>query len=295
MRYLKWSTRSLIIVVTLVLVGGVLAGMSLWQATANKDAIAAAEKQNYHKRIQRGLGSSVKFASPGDSPDQILASVESVNSFIHRRANLGMSEETRERLAQIEGDALKNGASRRINAKELTDAITDLLAQRVASLSDRDIEFAGRALGKGGDLMLRANGRYAATKEEFKSMARSFREQSRAGGKGARDAIQMVIEEEVKGRLADFSEAVPDKFERAKDEGVTPLQALLITYSVLADDRLEEAPEDLEKSASELAKRTGKKAYGVNGYRFSTPVNLVFNKETSKALLDRFEKGGASR
>jgi hypothetical protein len=203
-----------------------------------------------------------------------------------------MSEETKERLVGLEQDTL--GKGRRINAEELTEAITDTLAERIAALTDRDISFAAHTLHKDGDLMaLRADGKFAATAREFKAMAEDFRDQCRNGDKEAREGLRLVVSDEVDDRLTLFSEATPDKFGGAKEKGVTPLQALLVTYSIISDDRLEGSQADLEKAATGLAKRTGRKAFGVNGFRFSTPVNLVFNRETTARLLDRLEKGGA--
>lgn len=167
-----------------------------------------------------------------------------------------------------------------------------MLMERVATLTDRDIDFAEKIFRRDGDLIaLRGDGERAAMPEEFKVMTKSFREQCRKRDKAARDAIRLVIEEEVEERFTLFSEATPDQFGRAKEEGVTPLQALLIAYSVVGDDYLDGSQEDLQKDAPELAKRKGKKAYGVNGYRFSTPINIVFDRRTTSGLLDRIEKG----
>lgn len=293
MEYHQRKRRTVAFAAALTLLCGTLVGLGLWRANADKDDLAVQAKQTYHARIRRGLDGAIRFASPSDSAEGVRAAVAAVDGTIRARANFGMSDGTRERLAKLEEDALKGGASRRVNAQELTDAITDVVVNRMASMSDGEIEYAARGFRRTEGLVeLRASGVNSATPDEFKAMARSLREQGRAGQRAARDTVRQFIEHEVVGRFADFSEAAPGHFGSARDKGVTPLQAVVVTYSVLADDRFEGSAEDLGKDAPEFAKRTGKKAYGVNGYRFSTPLNLVLNQEATAALLDRLEKGG---
>jgi len=38
----------------------------------------------------------------------------------------------------------------------------------------------------------------------------------------------------------------------------------------------------------------GHRAYGVNGYDFSSPLDLFFDEQTVNRFLDRVEKGGGA-
>jgi hypothetical protein len=38
----------------------------------------------------------------------------------------------------------------------------------------------------------------------------------------------------------------------------------------------------------------GHRAYGVNGYLFSSPLDLMFDEQTVNHLLDSIEKGGGA-
>ena len=80
---------------------------------------------------------------------------------------------------------------------------------------------------------------------------------------------------------------MPEQFSNARTNGVTPLQAVLITYSIAADDDLSGSQQDLKEAA--FASRAGdRKAFGVDGYVFRTPTSLMFNKKTTARLLDHF-------
>lgn len=117
MKFVNLLRRSRSISAALVLTCVALISAGLWRATAVKDnQLPPNEKQALHERVRRGLGNEVRFASSDASSEQVRASVESINSFIHGRANLGMSEETKERLVRMEQGALKKGLSRRIAA-----------------------------------------------------------------------------------------------------------------------------------------------------------------------------------
>jgi hypothetical protein len=47
-----------------------------------------------------------------------------------------------------------------------------------------------------------------------------------------------------------------------------------------------------EKLGRPFPSPEGHRAYGVNGYIFSSPLDLFFNEQAVNRLLDRIEKGG---
>jgi hypothetical protein len=94
---------------------------------------------------------------------------------------------------------------------------------------------------------------------------------------------------------------VPGQFGVVNRHGLTPAQAVLLTYSVITDDDLRLT----QKQISSLAKNPAlpqraadgtipenAKVYGPNGRFFATPADLVFNSATIDSLLDRLAKGG---
>jgi len=95
---------------------------------------------------------------------------------------------------------------------------------------------------------------------------------------------------------------MPEQFGNPPGLGLSPLQAVLVAYSVAADDHLDFSQRELEKIVKSPASIKGGpkgripqngRAYGPFGRLFSTPVNLLFNKKTVGGLLDRLEKGGS--
>src|SRR3990170_3214499 len=89
--------------VAFVLVGGA----AVWQASRVPAAASAEDKQELHKRLRKGVGSEVRFASAAANPQQIDEAVKSADEFIYWRSGLSMSDDTKKRLAKAESDVLK--------------------------------------------------------------------------------------------------------------------------------------------------------------------------------------------
>jgi len=269
-----------------------ITSIGMWRATAGqKQKLSDGSKQSVLQAVRKGLGHEVYFATNGNSAQQVFASVQSVDSFIHARSNMKMSKETKERLARMEKDVL-TGASRYIRAEDLSVALADTLTERFAELTDQDIDYVAKTTQRSNEqLVLRKNGDHAASPEGFVAMARGLREQSRRSDTATHDALLTAINEQLADRLELFKEATPEKFSHG-DEGITPLQALVVTYSIAADDDLAGSREELNRAALSGPNATRAKAYGSNGRIFSSPIKLLFNKKTMTGLLDRLEKGG---
>lgn len=279
----RWRWRYFSVVLIAVAFGS----FGVWRSLAvPKQPIGS----SIHESIKRGLGGEVKFASPGDPKGQIIASVESVNNFLFQRAGLRMSKETKDRLATMEENTL-NGMTRRLSAEDIVVSLTGTINERLSYLTDQEIDFAQKAMQKDGALVLpRRSAEYAVTPEELVSNARQLRDKLRQGNDVARDMVQHVVDESVYDRLSLFSEAVPDKF-AGLDAGFTPLQALVLSYSVVADDNLSGSSEDL-KQAGIAAKANGRKAFGKEGHVFRAPIDFIFNRKTSARLLENLERRG---
>jgi hypothetical protein len=112
-----------------------------------------------------------------------------------------------------------------------------------------------------------------------------------------------MIEVEVKDRAVKLSAALPEQFGQAGTQGVTPTQALLIAYSVAADDPLTDSRGDIEqtivqKRIEARMTREQKKAqknqsgrpYGARGTVHPSAPHL-FLKDGVDKLLNRSEGG----
>ena len=137
----------------------------------------------------------------------------------------------------------------------------------------------------------------------------------------ARDAFAALClqtaQRQVRLLSKSMAEAVPEQYgnlwdvaadteSAANDAGFTPLQAFLAAYSLVSDDRLDYSQANLrrhmELSQQDWTRRLGRpypspegrRAYGVNGYVFSSPLDIFFDEQTVNRLLDRVEKGGGA-
>jgi hypothetical protein len=286
--------------VAFVLVGGA----AVWQASRLPAEASSEDRQDLHKRLRKGVGSEVRFASAASNPQQIDETISSTDEFIHRRSGLRMSDETKKRLAKAESDVLK-GKATYITLDELTDNLTTAVVDRLATLTDEEIEAAAEAsTDKDGAIRSRADGKWGVlTRRELIQQAKSGRDWSRRGDSGLRAGLRTMIEEEVNGRAVTLSAALPEQFGQAGAQGVTPTQALLIAYSVATDDPLADSQSDMAekivqkrmearqtREQQKAQKNVSARPYGPRGWAHPSAPHLFFKAGVDK-LLNRSEGG----
>jgi hypothetical protein len=305
-------------------VGFMVAAATIWRSSALQTDKQAEGKRQYHARIRDGIGREVQFAMPGDPSGAIRASVNSVDNFIFKRSGVKLSGPTKTRLAEMERLTL-NGSTRRLSISELNDVLTNTAFERLGRLSDEEIlhvddtlrgfnapdlprKFGRRDIHLPGWLVL-------ISSDKFVGQLKAMRDQTNTPlGEVLKAATQREIQSNVHRQISDLSEAVPEKFigawdvtnDRAGDSGVTPLQAVLIAYSVASSDLLCDSEANLAKDMRGLqdgaTQYFGEKypspdghfAYGVNGYLTSTPLDLVFDEQTINLMLDHIQETSAS-
>jgi hypothetical protein len=288
-----------------LLVAFVLAGgAAVWHASRLPAEASAEEKQELHKRLRKGVGSEVRFASAAANPQQVDEAVRSTDEFIFWRSGLRMSDETKRRLAKAESDVLK-GKTKHITLGELTDNLTTAVVERLAVLTDEEIEQAADdASDERGDIRSRADGgRGVLTKKELIQQAQSGREWSQQGNSALGVGLRTMIEEEVNDRAAKLGAALPEQFGQVGSRGVTPAQALVIAYSVAADDPLTDSRSDIEQTLvqkrmdarqtreeKKAQKNVSGRPYGPRGWAHPSAPHLFFKAGVDK-LLNRSEGG----
>lgn len=291
------KTRTAVIAVGFVL----FTGLALW--AGGKSLHASSRKPNradrFRAKLQAGVGSQVSFAQTA-SPDEVRASVDAIDSFIAGRSGLKLDPASKAKLVQMESEAL-GGQRNRVSVKGYVNALADTLLERMASLTDDEIDYAGSNLKTNGRISLRLNGRFGISDDEFAAEARKLCEQSRGGDPLVRSAIRDGLSEEVEKRMGALRDAVPAQFGVVNRHGLTPAQAVLLTYSVITDDDLTLTQMQISNLAKNpaLPRRAADgtipedaRVYGPNGRFFATPADLVFNSATIDSLLDRLAKGG---
>lgn len=287
----------------------VLAGAAIWLVSTVPGGASAPgaskDKQKLQERLRKGVGSEVHFASPGDTQDQVAASVGSVADFIRMRSGMKMSDETRKKLVSAESELLM-GKTQYMQVGELVDSLTGAVVDRLATITDKEIQQAADASANAdGEVRSRADARMGVlSKDEFIAQVKSGREWSKRGDAALQVGLRPMIEEEVNSRVAALGEAMPEMFGQAATRGVTPTQALLIAYSVAADDSLADSQADIaqmrvQKRMEQRLTREQEKArkdvsilpYGSRGFAHPSAANLFFNKAAVDRLLNRGEGG----
>jgi hypothetical protein len=283
-----------------VVVGGVV----FWHASKLPAEAFSVDKQQLKERLRKGVGSEVRFTSAASRPEQVDDAVGSAADFIYWRSGLRMSDETKKSLAKAESDVLK-GKAKRITLGELTDDLTSAVVERLATATDEELDQAVDASADvNGEISSRADGRWGVlTKDEFVRQAKSAREWGRQGDSALPAALRPMIEEEVNGRAATLSGALPEQFGQASTQGVTPTQALLIGYSVATDDTLADSRGDIQQALvqqrmearmtreqKKAQKNVSGRPYGPHGSVHPSAAPLFFKTAVDK-LLRRTEGG----
>lgn len=302
MSLIKGLLRRPFIAIATVLAFLVSAGIAVWYSAPQPAKASAEDKQDVQNQLRKGLGSEVRFAARPEQADEAVASAA---DFIYWRSGMKLTEGFKKRLAKAESDVL-NGKSPYITVDELTEDLTKAVVNRLATLTDEEIEKAAEASSDAqGEVRSRADAKWGVMKKgDLILQAKAGREWSRRGDVGLQVGLRSMIEGEVNDRVGALSTNLPEQFGKANSQGVTPTQALLIAYSVTADDPLTNSRSDIaqmlmEKRMAERQTREERKAqkdvsgrpYGRKGLLHPSAPDLFFTKPAIDKLLNLNEGG----
>jgi len=222
------------------------------------------------------------------------------------------------RLHDCTDTEIEQAAEASINVKTMPlkyDRETKTLV-RIDKTKEANATAVDRAEGKGvdgsakckssGDITLRSNGEGKMTKELFILQAKSLRSrfQSPLQQVALVGIARQMVTHVVSNRIAALSNALPEQWGGAQDDGLTPVQAFLIAYSAASDDplwysrnELKNMSKHLERSwqedTGEAISYEGQTAFGTGGYLFSSPLGLALNRETTARLLKLIDERSA--
>lgn len=302
MRLIRGLRRRPWLAMATVLAFLVSAGVAVWYSSPQPAKASAEDKQQLQNELRKGIGSEVRFAA---RPDQANEAVASAADFIHWRSGLKLTNGFQKRLAKAESDVL-NGKSPHITVTELTDDLTFAVIERLATLTDEEIEAAAAAsAGANGEIRSRADAKWGVmSKADLILQAQAGREWSQRGDGALQVGLRSLIEGEVNDRVNTLSALLPEQFGNVSSRGFTPAQALLIAYSVAADDPLTSSRSDIaqllfEKRMDQRLTRAQRKAqknisgrpYGPNGLLHPSAPGLFFTKSAFDRILNLNEGG----
>lgn len=296
---------SIALVIACVTVGGI----AVWHASklpaGATSAATSMDKQNLQERLQKGVGSEVRFASTFAKPAQIAEAVDSTADFMYRRAGVRMSDETKKQLVEAETNVLA-GRTKYITIEELTDNLTAGVVDRLGTITDEEIRWVTEvSTDENGQISSRATGKWGVlTTKDLIQQAKAGREWSRRGDSTLQSALRSMIEGEVNDRISMLGAALPNQFGQADAKGITPTQAVLIAYSVAADDQLTDSQSDIDQMLMQKRIDSGqtreqKKAqkhitgrpYGPHGFLHPSAPQLFLNRAAIDKILNPSEGG----
>ncbi|MEW6360576.1 MAG: hypothetical protein AB1477_00470 [Acidobacteriota bacterium] len=285
-----------------------IVGVLAWKAT-NSSGITTTEE--YYQKIRNGLA-EINLPKSNDQ-NLINAAPDSLSNFIHYRSGVQISTANKNALRSAEQNAWND--SKRVDAATLAQIMTDMAVERIPTLSDSEITAITESLRgfnapdlpesfQRGRLMvkLRASGQGRMPANEFSQELTKMRNGD-IQNKVAQNLIYVSVSNEVNRRIDTIRKADPEFFGGTQSE-MTPMQALLLAYSVVADDdlafnrvELEQRMQNQYRLGSQSGNRTfpapnGHKAYGDNGYRYSAPVSIILNDASVARFLTLVQERG---
>ena len=233
----KWTS-----IITVFCFCAVMLGALIWKLNVSSGVTATEE---YVQMVRSGLA-EINLPKSNDS-SLVNAVPEDISNFIQSRSGISFSQSNRDLLRSAEQNARNN--SKEVDASDLTRILTDIAAERLPSMSDSEIANItnslrgfnapglpqlyqnGRSIVK-----LRASAYRGMTANDFSSELTKAQD-GESSSKVLQGLIYTSLEKEIDQRIDIIRQADPQFFGGTKSR-MTPAQALLITYSVIADDPL---------------------------------------------------------
>ena len=276
--------------------------------SVQKNVSYSQSQDKYKARIKQGLG-EIKFSS-SSSENKISASVKSLSKFMENRSGVNLSPTAQKTLVAQEQEFRLNG-SNGISPSELGDLIYETVLERASNWDEAETtsaieSFKGlndpdlpEGFKKGRSyIRLRANGAGIRT-EQFLDFMSALKKGKEEVPESYLSYFKQEVARKTEKSLKFLSDAAPEQFPPS-DQNISPFNAMLIAYSVISDDDLTYSMENLNKYMNhiyELSKsKHGKfpnpnrfKAYGPDGYRYSSPTNILLDSKGVNIFLKRLQ------
>ncbi|MBX3296527.1 MAG: hypothetical protein KF762_12545 [Acidobacteria bacterium] len=298
----RWASFTIIICFCAVILGALT-----WKLNVASGVTATEE---YIHKVRDGLA-EINLPKTNDS-SLVNAIPEGLSDFFQSRSGVSISQSNRDLLRSAEQNARNN--SKEVDAAALTQILTDIALERLPTLSDTEIANITNSL-RGFDapdlpqsfqngrsmVKLRGSAYKGMSADDFNSKLTEARNDG-ASNSVMQGLIYTLLEKEIDQRVYLFSQADPQFFGGTKSR-MTPAQALLITYSVIADDPLFTQAEIAQRmqynqqlgsraSGSNFPSPQGHKAFGDNGHLYSSPVSILLNDASVERLLTLVQERG---
>lgn len=268
--------------------------------------VSAADAREIHKaRVKQGLG-EIKFSS-SSSENKIAASVKSLSKFMEDRSGVVLSPNAQQTLVSQERSFRLNN-SKGISSSNLGELMYETVLERASKWDEQETASAieswkgfnhpdlPESFKKGRSrIKLRANGAGIKT-DELSSFLSGLKSGNGEIPEFYLSFLKQEITRKVENRYKFFSGIMPEQFPPS-EQNVSPFNSMLLAYSIIADDSFAGSMDGLTRemnSVYEWSKKeyvkypspNGFKAYGPNGYKYSSPTDILFDDKGINIFLN---------
>lgn len=271
--------------------------------------------EEYNQKVRNAI-QEIGFPTSNNAV-AISSATDGLSNFIYSRSGIQMTQADKTALQQSE--QLAWSQSKRISINDLSDVLSNTANDKLVNLSNSDIDnitntlrgFDAPGLPSGfqqgrSNVMLRSDGTGLMPATDFTNYLRQARDtEIDARGRGSqppfaaavqRAALLGQITTRVEARVNQIVAAEPNFFGNPKNN-MTPLQAMLVAYCVISDDSLVGNQTEIgsqmmnmQQNISSLVNGSypspsGFRAFGTNGYIYSSPVDYGFDEGIRASLI----------
>jgi hypothetical protein len=273
-------------------------------------SIQSTDEETMFARLQDGLGSEAALPDSTLSEPQVSTVINSATTFLYKRSGMQMAQDVKTSITSLEYEVLQD-TRRRLTVAEFSSLLSKVLLSRVDTLTDTQIDAASTSWRVTPDwqpssrmntVQLRASMGGELSSAQFATNLKAFRDQSTIAAILWRQSSDACIARVVSSRIKLFSNAVPSQWGGVTANGLTPLQAFIIAYSVISDDPLCDSIANVKSDLFDLYTHMlttyssipgpeNRFAFGSNGYQYASPLDIIFNDDVMQALVDGIDKG----
>lgn len=303
---MKNLSKAMLILSAIVVVSATIMFVENKNSSSIQQNVSAANANEIHKtRVKQGLG-EMKFSS-STSENKIAASVKSLSKFMEDRSGVVINPDAQKVLVSQEQDFRSNN-SNGISSSELGELIYETVLERASKWNEQETASAieswkglnhpdlPESYKKGRSrIKLRASGAGIRT-DELSSFLSALKRGNGEIPEFYLSFLKQEITRKVENRYESFSEIMPEQFPPS-EQNISPFNSMLLAYSIIADDSFAGSMDGLARemnSAYEWSKKqygkypnpNGFKAYGPNGYKYSSPTDILLDNDGINIFLN---------
>lgn len=297
--------KSVAFLATSLFVFTLIVGVLTW-----KIPTSGTTNEEQHKQQIRDALAEINLAQT-DDPVAINIASDNLANFMYYRAGVLLSQTNKNALRG--GEQMARSQAKRISKEDLSQILTEIAIDKLKNLTDTQLASATETL-RGFDapdlpasfrlsrdwVSLRASGAGTMTPTEFTNQVNSIRG-ANANTKIVSSLLASSIALEISKTIDVIRDVSPEFFGNTKSD-MTPMQAVLVSYTIAADDaltgnqtQLNQRMQNIYQTITQIngqpyANLQGHRAYGPNGYIYSSPIDLLMDDATVNTLITKIQE-----